>query len=219
MTQTNTHASIRLAKPNDAGPLVGVLAEAFMDGPVADWLIPDRSDRRLAYYRYFELVLKDGLEHGHVDTTADLSAVAIWYPRSNPPEPNSAQHQEALERATGTYAPKFALLEEMFEAYHPRVAHHYLAYVAVDPKQQRRGLGTQLLSGYHQQLDALSMPAYLEATNARNCQLYQRLGYLPGPSMYLPSDGPHIWRMWRAPSGAAIPDAFFAPPLPIRQSH
>lgn len=218
MTQTNANVSTRRATPNDAGALVGVLAEAFMDGPVADWLVPDQSDRRLVYYRYFELVLKDGLDHGHVDTTANLSAVAIWYPRSNPPEPSSGTHQEALERATGAYAPKFALLEEMFEANHPREAHHYLAYVAVDPKQQRLGLGTLLLSGHHQQLDALSMPAYLEATTARNCKLYQRLGYLPGPSMYLPTAGPQIWRMWRAPSGVAVPDAFFAPPLPSRQS-
>ncbi|MEU8333432.1 GNAT family N-acetyltransferase [Micromonospora sp. NPDC048839] len=218
MTDTSTSLGVRRATPSDAQPLVSVLAEAFFVGPVADWLIPDHRDRRLAYHRYFELVLDHGLAHGHVDTYADLSAVAIWYPRLTPPEPGSAEHQEALERATGAYAPKFALLEAMFEAYHPHDAHHYLAYVAVDPKQQRRGLGTRLLSGYHQQLDALGMPAYLEATNNRNRRLYQRLGYLPGPSMHLPTAGPEIWRMWRAPRGATVPDAFFAPPLPPRQS-
>ncbi|PZG08050.1 GNAT family N-acetyltransferase, partial [Micromonospora craterilacus] len=84
MTTTNDNLLVRLAAEADAGPLIGVLAEAFHDGPLADWLIPDPDDRRTVYYRYFTDAFYHGLERGQVHTTGDRSAVAIWYPRLEP---------------------------------------------------------------------------------------------------------------------------------------
>ncbi|WP_422753081.1 GNAT family N-acetyltransferase [Micromonospora sp. WMMD708] len=196
MPDTHTVA-VRRATPENAGPLIAVLAEAFHDGPVADWLIPDPADRRVVFYRYFRDAFQHGLAHGHVDTTADLSAVAIWYPRLDPPQGHTRERQEALEHATGPYAPKFTLMEAMFDAFHPDEPHHYLAYLAVDPEQQNRGIGAALLHEHHRQLDKLGLPAYLEASNTRNRQLYRRLGYTAGPPLILPTDGLPIWRMWR----------------------
>lgn len=119
MTVPSAGVSIRRATPADTGPLVSVLVDAFFDGPVADWLVPDHDDRRAVYRRYFALVLRHGLAHGHVDTTTDRSAVAIWYARPEPPPSAPPEHQAALEAATGPYAPKFTLLEAMFDAFHP----------------------------------------------------------------------------------------------------
>ncbi|MEV4824547.1 GNAT family N-acetyltransferase [Micromonospora sp. NPDC049274] len=208
MTHISTSVTVRQATRGDAEPLVAVLTEAFFDGPVADWLVPDHRDRQIVYRRYFELVFNHGLDNGHVDTTADLSAVAIWYPRAEPRRGDSREYQVALEAATGTYAPKFALLDAVFEAFHPSEPHHYLAYVAVQPEQQRRGVGAALLDHHHRQLDALGMPAYLEASNLRNRELYVRLGYRAGPPLILPTTGPTIWRMWRGQPDAARPAAF-----------
>ncbi|MFI7221259.1 GNAT family N-acetyltransferase [Micromonospora maritima] len=208
MTALSTSVTIRRATSADTDRLVSVLAEAFFDGPVADWLIPNHDDRRAVYHRYFTLALRHGLDHGHVDTTAGLSAVAIWYPRLEPPRPAPPEHQAALEAATSRYAPKFTLLEAMFDAFHPREPHHYLAYVAVSPGQQGCGVGAALLGSYHRRLDALGLPAYLEASNMRNRRLYLRLGYRAGPPLLLPTSGPTIWRMWRGPAGAAGPAAF-----------
>ncbi|MEU7753733.1 GNAT family N-acetyltransferase [Micromonospora sp. NPDC049171] len=207
MTDISTSVTVRQAGRDDAADLISILAEAFFDGPVADWLVPDLSDRHAVYHRYFELVLNHGLENGQVDTTADLSAVAIWYPRTEPP-PNVLEHPAVLEAATGVYAPKFALLDAVFEAFHPSEPHHYLAYAAVSPEQQNRGVGATLLSHHHRQLDALGMPAYLEASNLRNRELYVRLGYRAGPPLILPTTGPTIWRMWRGQPDAARPAGF-----------
>lgn len=219
MTAPSTSVTIRRAAPADTDRLVSVLVEAFFDGPVADWLVPDHDDRRAVYHRYFTLALRHGLDHGHVDTTADLSAVAIWYPRPEPPPPAPPEHQAAMEAATGPYAPKFTLLEAMFDAFHPREPHHYLAYVAVSPSGQGRGVGTALLDSYHRRLDALGLPAYLEASNMRNRRLYLRLGYRAGPPLLLPTSGPTIWRMWRGPAGATGPAAFPATePQPRRRA-
>lgn len=214
MTNTDTAMSVRTATPDDAGRLISVLAEALFPGPVADWLIPNHDDRRFVFYRYFTHVVGRGLEHGHVETTADGSAVAIWYPWLKQSCEATAEHQEAVEVATGAYAPRFALLEEVFGSYHPpHDSHHYLAFMAVSPEQQGNGGGAALLSNYHRHLDELEMPAYLEATTSRNRDFYLRFGYLPGPPMTLPDNGPKVWRMWRAPSGASVPASFFDPSL------
>ncbi|WKU05495.1 N-acetyltransferase [Micromonospora sp. HUAS LYJ1] len=206
MPDTDT-VTVRRATSSDAGPLIAVLAEAFHDGPVAEWLIPDPTDRRVVLYRYFRNAFHHGLAHGHIDTTTDLSAVAIWYPRLDPPpQGHTRERQEALEHATGPYAPKFTLMEAMFDAFHPDEPHHYLAYLAVDPEQQNRGIGAALLHEHHRHLDQVGLPAYLEATNTRNRQLYRRLGYTAGPPLILPTDGLPIWRMWRGqhtPTGRA----------------
>ncbi|MDG9674684.1 GNAT family N-acetyltransferase [Micromonospora sp. DH14] len=218
MTDISTGVTVRQATRGDAEGLISVLAEAFFDGPVADWLVPDPNDRRTVYQRYFELALNHGLDNGHVDTTADLSAVAIWYPRTDPEPQNALEYSAAMEAATGVYAPKFTLLDTMFEAFHPSEPHHYLAYVAVNPEQQNRGIGAALLSHHHRQLDALGMPAYLEASNLRNRELYVRLGYRAGPPMILPTTGPTIWRMWRGQPNTPGPVAFpKSRPLPRRR--
>ncbi|MEV4210161.1 GNAT family N-acetyltransferase [Micromonospora sp. NPDC049662] len=219
MTVTSTTTTVRQATRDDMRPLTSVLAAAFFDGPVADWLVPDHADREAVYHRYFELVLDHGFDHGHVDTTTDLSAVSIWYPRAEPPLGESPGYQAALEAATKAYAPKFALLDAVFEAFHPSEPHHYLAYVAVKPEQQNRGVGAALLTHRHRQLDELGMPAYLEASNVRNRELYVRLGYCAGPPMILPTSGPTIWRMWRGQPRAARPNGFpTSIPLPGRRS-
>ncbi|TDB80923.1 GNAT family N-acetyltransferase [Micromonospora sp. KC721] len=218
MTSTSYTVTVRQATADDAGPLIAVLADAFHDGPVAEWLVPEPRDRRAIYYRYFKDALYHGLEHGEVYTTADLSAVAIWYPRLEPIRDSSHERQTTLETIAGVYAPKFTLLEAMFDAFHPDEPHHYLAYVAVDPQQQGRGIGAALLADHHRLLDRLGLPAYLEASNTRNRQLYLRLGYTAGPPLILPTEGLPIWRMWRGRQTPVGRSPFPTAPLPRRRA-
>ncbi|MGC5332840.1 GNAT family N-acetyltransferase [Micromonospora sp. DT62] len=215
--QTNSTITVRQATPDDAGALITVLVEAFLDGPVADWLVPDRNDRRAVYSRYFELIFKHGLRHGRVDTTSDLSAIAIWYSRDEAPLAGAPDHYYEVEKATGKYAPKFLLLDAIFETHHPLAPHDYLAYVAVDPRHQGRGVGSALLATAHQTLDGVNRAAYLEASNARNRDLYLRLGYRQGAPIHLPTQGPLIWRMWRGQPTDGTPAPFPTDLLPRRR--
>ncbi|MFG1888127.1 GNAT family N-acetyltransferase [Micromonospora sp. NPDC049051] len=215
--QSNSTLTVRRATPDDAGPLITVLVEAFLDGPVADWLVPDLNDRRTVYFRYFKHVLHHGLRYGRVDTTSDLSAVAIWYTRDEVPLLASTDHYYVVEKATGKYAPKFLLLDAIFETHHPHAPHDYLAYVAVDPRRQSRGVGSALLTTAHQTLDAANRAAYLEASNTRSRDLYLRLGYRQGAPIHLPTQGPLIWRMWRGQPTDGSPAPFPTDLLPRRR--
>lgn len=215
--QLNSTLTVRQATPDDAGPLITVLVEAFLNGPVADWLVPDLDERRAVYFRYFTLVFNHGLQHGRVDTTSDLSAVAIWYTRDEVPLLVSTDHYYEVEKATGKYAPKFLLLDAIFETHHPHHPHDYLAYVAVDPRHHGQGIGSALLTSAHQTLDATHRAAYLEASNTRNRDLYLRLGYRQGAPIHLPTQGPLIWRMWRGQPTDGTPAPFPTDLLPRRR--
>ncbi|MDG4796926.1 GNAT family N-acetyltransferase [Micromonospora sp. WMMD1082] len=218
MTITNNELRIRPAAEADAAPLIAVLAEAFHAGPLAEWLIPDPGDRRAVYYRYFADAFYQGLARGQVYTTGDQAAVTIWYPRLAPAPTDSHRRVEELEGIAGAYAPKFVLLEEMFDAFHPDEPHHYLAYAAVDPRRQNRGIGTALLTDYHRRLDELGLPAYLEASNLHNRRIYLRHDYTAGPTIVLPTAGPPIWRMWRGAPTTNDGRTPFPPTRPRRRS-
>ncbi|MFY1702996.1 GNAT family N-acetyltransferase [Micromonospora sp. WMMA1923] len=198
--------AVRPATPADTDALVPVLVDAFFHGPVADWLVPDPTERRLIYHAYFTTVLRHGLDHGQVHTTGDRAGVAIWYPRLQPPPPPSLAHVRELEVATGRYAPVFSLLDTLFETHHPALPHHHLAYLAVTPDRQGQGIGAALLAAHHRRLDADGLPAYLEATSPRNRALYERAGYRVGTPIWIP-DGPTFWRMWR-PGVGTLPPGF-----------
>ncbi|GGM66785.1 N-acetyltransferase [Micromonospora sonchi] len=217
MAIASNDLAVRPATEADADRLIAVLAEAFHDGPVADWLIPDPEQRRAVYYRYFRDAFLHGLKHGEVYTTSDQSAVTIWHPHLEPTPTKPHQRLETLETIAGAHAPKIVLLEEMFDTFHPDEPHHYLAYVAVDPQRQSRGIGTAMLNHYHRRLDQIGLPAYLEATDMRSRQLYLRLGYTAGPPMVLPTQGPTVWRMWRGAPNATTRSPF-PPTRPRRRS-
>ncbi|MER5608192.1 GNAT family N-acetyltransferase [Micromonospora tulbaghiae] len=203
MPTTDTTRTIRRATADDAPALLPVLVDAFMPGPVAEWLVPDETERRFVYYRYFRLALRLALEHGQVYTTGDRTGVAIWYLRdgSEPTPPPHYDHD--LEYAAGKYTPRFKKLDQLFEAHHPPIPHRYLAYLAVGPAHQGLGIGTALLEHAHRELDGSNEVAYLEASNANNERLYSRQGWRGTAPMYLPQSGPPIRPMWRSPRPSA----------------
>lgn len=188
---------IRRATAADADVLVPLLAAAFAEGALADWLVPDPADRPRINEAYFADAFAHEVQGGKVYTTDDLTGVAFWSHRVGAQDV-PAERKEALHQLTGPYAERFCWLEQAFAARHPTPSHHHLAFLAVAPEQQGKGIGTALLKAHHtQHLDPYGLPAYLEATNPRNRELYHRHGYIDGPELVLPDGGPALYPMWR----------------------
>jgi ribosomal protein S18 acetylase RimI-like enzyme len=61
--------------------------------------------------------------------------------------------------------------------YRPIEPHWYLPIIGVDPLHQGKGYGSALMKCALQDCDREHLPAYLESTNDRNIQLYQRHGF------------------------------------------
>ena len=203
------HTPIRRAATTDLPALATLLTEAFLHGDLAPWLIAHLDTRHRIYRPYFRMIAEHALAHGHVETTSDGTAAAVWYRITGQPLPEPEDYAHRLATITGSHLARFQTLDRAMHTAHPYTeAHHYLAYLTVHPDRQRRGLGSALLTHHHTQLDQHGIPAYLEATGPRNRSLYARHGYRPRPPVALDRGGPHLHPMWRpAPLPAARPAA------------
>ena len=186
----------------DLAVLSQVIADAFCDLAVSQWLIPDRAARRAIFPAYFALYVEHALAKGLVHTTPGRDAAAVWLPTAagaaGPPEGYSAR----LAGVTGPWLGRFEAFDAALDRRHPAgLAHHHLALLAVRWARQGRGTGTALLRAHHAVLDRDGLPAYLEASALDTRQLYLQHGYSDhGPPIQLP-DGPRMFPMLRPPHG------------------
>ena len=100
---------------------------------------------------------------------------ALWHPPG-------AKFDESVLEPTFAAIPEerievVARFFEEFEKYHPEDA-WYLPFIAVDPAQQRRGIGSFLLKEALKMIDEKGNRAYLEASNETNKALYERHGFI-----------------------------------------
>jgi GNAT superfamily N-acetyltransferase len=180
-----------------AAEVAGTVAAAFHPLPAAAWLVPDPDLRSQLLAGQFAILVEHATSYGTVYRTGDQQAVAVWFHRTEPaPEP--PDYPARLAAACGAATPRFEILDALLEQHHPGEPHHHLAFLAVNPAHQGRGLGTALLAHHHAYLDAQGVPSYLEASSERNRRLYARHGYRAGEPFRLP-DGTPFWPMWRPP--------------------
>jgi len=198
MNYQSNDTAIRDAKPDDLETVTDVLAEAFLHGDLGPWLIPHLDTRHKVYVPYFEMLAQHAIEYGHVEITDEAPAVAIWYTVAGGRQPAIHGYDTRLREITGKYYRRFVEMDRAMGEHHPRDQwHQYLAFLAVDPEHQGRGLGSALLKHHHAELDQAGTPSFLEATGTRNRHLYTRHGYLPRPTYRLSPDGPQLYPLWR----------------------
>ncbi|WP_432824742.1 GNAT family N-acetyltransferase [Dactylosporangium sp. CA-092794] len=193
--------TIWTASAADQPLLAAALAEAFHGGDLAGWLVPDPHERAAIYPGYFGLLLDGFLAQPNVrvEVYDAFHGVAVWaavQTRFSLPIPN---YQQRLANCCDPHTERFTALDAAMDQHHPLGPHEYLAYLAVVPKHQRQGIGTQLLRHRLGRLDIAGRSVYLEATGDRNAALYRRHGFRSLPPVLL-SDGVALYPMHRPPN-------------------
>ncbi|WP_433296148.1 GNAT family N-acetyltransferase [Actinoplanes sp. CA-030573] len=204
MTYAVKELVVRDVAPVDTDEISRLVAAAMQDGAVARWLEPDTAVRHRGSADYFTVFAEHAAKYGEVYATAEgdtghLTGVALWFPLTVA-MPTPVDYDRRMRQIAGDAYDRACLLDAALESEHPRGPHHYLAFLAVRPDQQGQGLGSALLDRHHRRIDAAGVPAYLEANEPRNRDLYLRHGYRVRSVIDLP-DGPPIWTMWRTPMG------------------
>lgn len=195
---TTTRIPIVRADASEARDIAELIAVAFHSLAVARWLVPAPARRAHILPANFRIFVDHALAQGEVQVTADRAAAAVWFPRDGGPPPEPAAYPQRVAAACGEATERFRHLDELFDKHHPDQPHHHLAFLAVHPTQQRRGLGSALLRHHHARLDPKGAAAYLEATSPGARDLYVRHGYQTWEPFHL-TDGTPIWPMWRQP--------------------
>ncbi|MFJ8993778.1 GNAT family N-acetyltransferase [Streptomyces sp. NPDC102279] len=198
--------AIRVADGGDRELVVRLLDEAFQNDPVSGWVFPDPAHRRATHHRLMAAFADVVLAEGRVDLAEDGSACALWLDvaaedhEGGGGEPQGEDGPAQLRAAVDPDNERVELIGRLTADVHPSGrAHAYLWMIAVSPERQGEGLGSALMEPALDRCDREGLAAYLEASNARSRDLYERLGFvLTGRPLDLP-DGPRMWPMWREP--------------------
>jgi GNAT superfamily N-acetyltransferase len=210
----------RRATAADVPAIAAVLAQAFMDDPVARWACRPDSLRQGVLERFHGTRARQLLAHEEVWINEERTTAALWAP----PERwrTTARQDAALSR--GLLHPRlFARLPLVvagllgIERKHPRTPPHwYLAVLGTDPSAQGRGLSSAVIQPVLEQCDRAGVgaylesskerkpnmqggtPAYLECSKESNISFYERFGFKVTDELRLPR-GPKVWPMWRDP--------------------
>ncbi|MGW6022656.1 GNAT family N-acetyltransferase [Streptomyces sp. NPDC055099] len=191
---------IRRAGESDRADVVRLLDEAFHDDPVSGWVFPDPEHRRRRHGALMDAFLDLALDMGHVDITEDGSAVALWWSVPAGEDEGGEEGPAQLRAAVDPDNARVEVIARLTGEAHPTDRpHEYLHMIGVSPERQGEGLGSALISAVLDRCDQEGLHAYLEASNSRSRELYDRLGFrFTGTTVDLP-DGPRLWPMWREP--------------------
>jgi ribosomal protein S18 acetylase RimI-like enzyme len=195
---------IRKITPADTGPVARTLAQAFFDDPHFRWFIREDAARMRKLERGFGTFIRrvwlpqdEGYAHER------LIGAALWMPPNTWHLSPLAQLLllPAVVRDLRVDTPRLLKALNFIEKRHPRdPAHWYLPIIGVRSAWQGRGYGAALLRTGLKRCDADRVPAYLEASTARNVALYERHGFNVLEECRYAADGPPLWRMWREPT-------------------
>lgn len=201
--------ALRPALTSDIPALASVLARAFDADPFINWFVLQDARRAERFIATFDVALRRMSKNlNETFTTTSLDACAIW---KRPGEHALGLLEEfsllpAFARVMGWRAlPRFSRLLERAQSLHEQLAptpHFYLFMLGVDPAQQRRGLGRELLQPTLARCDTEQRLAYLETARPENIPFYACQGF--EVAHVLDELGfPKLWLMLRAPRPSA----------------
>ena len=182
-----------------------ILAEAFLDDPVACWPLPDGVDdlpdrlRSMFTWAYEPLCDLD-----MVRETADGAGVVVWIPPGGADALIASDRAVRQRLATLTFddAARYGVLWEWLEDRLPDEPHWLLDAIGVDPRRQGEGIGGAMVAWGVTRADRDGVPAVLETGRERTVRFYERFGFRVIEQADAPDGGPTVWFMRREPAEA-----------------
>ncbi len=197
---TDHDVAVRRAGERAVPGAARVLARAFFDDPVMVWAVPDGDRRRRILPGLFAMFAQAVARHEEIYHTTDEAGAALWVPpgREVVDAEDADGFGRSLESVAGVDAARILDVCAMLDEQHPPGSHYYLWFLGVEPSSQGRGIGSALLTRVLSRCDRDGIPAYLEASSARNRALYERHGFEAVNQVAVPG-APPMWPMWREP--------------------
>jgi ribosomal protein S18 acetylase RimI-like enzyme len=177
-----------------ADRLVAPIVLAFSADPFVRWLLPGSSEFLTFFPRITRLHAERTTATGGAYVRADGCGAAAWYPAGI--DPDGEALGDVLTEAG--VVEKVSMVFGEVAAYEPSEPHWYLRQIGVDPRLQRAGHGSALLTAGLADVDRRKQVAYLEATSQSSKTFYERHGFTVAGEVQV-ADSPPLWPMVRQP--------------------
>jgi GNAT superfamily N-acetyltransferase len=195
--------------PDGAREAGDVIAASHADYPGFRHVFPDAATRRRVLRPFMVATARDAAAHGYALVARSDDAVlgaALWMPPGTFPLSGirKARMTGGLLRvalAARSSLPGFIRLGTALEEAHPAAPSWYLEALGVDPRVQRRGVGTLLMTPALAEADDAGLPCYLQTSDPANIDYYRRFGFeVLQPAIEVFTDGPAYIGMTRPAS-------------------
>lgn len=200
---------IERGTPSDADAVATALADAFVNYPFTDWMVP--ADNREGRLRgLFSLTVgRVGIPYGDTFVARcaargegrEIVGAVVGIPPSGAPDEVWASMAPAEEALLAHRAEASAQADQATRRLRPTEPHYTIATIGVTSDHRRRGLAEALLELVLAAADEQELPAYLETSSVSNVRLYERVGFTVLDAVPLPDGGPTVWGMLRLPGG------------------
>lgn len=186
----------------------GLLARIFQHAPDMTYLVGD-DEKMLTrpVQRFYEAFIRIGLLSGEVYTTPSMHGLAIWTSPENNQFTFRMMFQSKLLQAVFSMglgpAVRFFRSSNYLERLHKEAIsrpHWILVFLGVEPSQQGKGIGGELIQPILDQADAEGVPCYVESADERNHNFYKRHGFEIVKQSQVPNGATMVWIFVREPS-------------------
>ncbi|NJN85943.1 MAG: GNAT family N-acetyltransferase [Leptolyngbyaceae cyanobacterium SL_7_1] len=185
--------------------VAAILARAFVDDPMFEFIFPDDSIRLQTLMAFFQPFVADGIKRGKVLLAPANQGVCIWYPAEVCVFDDEF---EAVINQVVAISTHFGGIESGLRcehlanqvgAYEPSDLRCEVLWIALLPEARGQGLGGDLLQPALNAADAHGLGSYLVSSNVRNHSFYERHGFRKTDVIQISSDY-FMTGMWRVPN-------------------
>lgn len=178
------------------------LVGAFYDDPTWSWMFAEAEDKRSAMRVVISLLVAGGLVNESIRTTPACESVAIWVPPGC--QELTGEQEAEFEERVGPAGDRLSAVFGIFNAARAKAApHHYLSMFGTRVDQKGAGHGSAIFREALVEIDALSMPCYLESSNPANDPMYEHFGFESIEVLETPAGCTNVRAMWRPAAGSA----------------
>jgi GNAT superfamily N-acetyltransferase len=198
----STCPATRQALPDERSGVVATVTAAFAEDPGWAFVFGNEYDRLAA--DFVGALFDVRIARQNVWVTDNLAAVAMWdSPGKRDAAPGCAESVWARYRATAgeDASDRLTRYNAAVAAAAPTESYWYLGVLATDPRRQREGLATAVLTPILSEADRLGIACCLETSTAHNRRFYERRGFTQATEIVL-RGGPPTWWLRRAPTPA-----------------
>ena len=191
---------VRTATADDRSIVLSTLGAAFQNDPVASFIFPDASVRRIRLPRLFAIHydLQEKTDARYVTTAGE--AAALWRAPSH--RGVSLREKVLLSlpwlAAVGSAFRRALAVSAASDANRPSEPHWYLDIIGCAPSMQGVGFGGAVIRAGLARADADGLASYVETANETNLGFYRAYGFVVTHRWRVP-DGPTHWAMLRRP--------------------
>lgn len=191
----------QVASRSEADRIFSTVVLAFVADPILRWCYPEPGEFLEHFPHTMNFYGGRAFENESAYRNESFTAAALWLPPGVHPDGESLVAYLEDTVAPEKHKAMFTVIEQM-DKFHPVEPCWHLAFLAIDPAHQGKGLGTALLAACLNKCDDDGRPAYLESSNPANLSLYRRFGFEQIGLIEADNAPPHF-PMLRRPQKAA----------------